>query len=153
MTSDRRKITTEELIAELKSRGMSADDILNAITETTTTTQHKPLEVVVTELLHSLGIPAHLKGYRYVRRAVILAMETPEISMTKELYPSIAKEFRTTASRVERGIRHAIEVAWERGDTESINDIFGYSVSCEKGKPTNSEFIYMLADKLCIERK
>ena len=115
--------------------------------------QQKKLEVRVSELLHNLGIPAHIKGYRYVRRAIIIVTENPNISITKELYPSVAKEFDTTASRVERAIRHAVELSSERCDIDTINEIFGNSVSYKKSKPTNSEFIAMLADKLYLEGK
>lgn len=109
-----------------------------------------PLEAQVTKVLHSIGIPAHIKGYQYLRRAIMLTVEDPDIInfVTKSLYPTVAKEFSTTTSRVERAIRHAIEVAWDRGDVETLNSYFGYTISRQRGKPTNSEFIAMISDKL-----
>ncbi len=108
------------------------------------------LEVTITEILHQIGVPAHIKGYQYVREAIRLSVTDSEVlsSVTKILYPTVAKTFSTTASRVERAIRHAIEVAWDRGDVEVLNSYFGYTVQNERGKPTNSEFIAMIADKL-----
>ncbi|MDO5415964.1 MAG: sporulation transcription factor Spo0A [Lachnospiraceae bacterium] len=113
------------------------------------------LENDVTHMLHEIGIPAHIKGYQYLRDAIIVSVEDNEMlsSVTKILYPSIAKKHRTTASRVERAIRHAIEVAWSRGRLETINEIFGYTVSTGKGKPTNSEFIALIADKIRLDYK
>lgn len=115
----------------------------------------KSLEKVVTEIIHEIGIPAHIKGYQYLREAILLTIEDMDIinAVTKVLYPEVAKKFNTTPSRVERAIRHAIEVAWDRGDVEVLQKFFGYTVSNIKGKPTNSEFIAMIADKLNIERK
>ncbi len=109
----------------------------------------------VTGLLHTVGVPAHIKGYQYLREGVILAVNDPEAinAVTKILYPTVAKQFATTASRVERAIRHAIEVAWERGDLEVLQSIFGYTVSNAKGKPTNSEFIAMIADRLTLKSR
>ena len=111
------------------------------------------LEVAVTNIIHEVGIPAHIKGYHYVREAIIMAVEDMESlnAITKILYPGIAKKFSTTPSRVERAIRHAIETAWSRGDVDVLNKIFGYTVSHDKGKPTNSEFIAMIADRLHLE--
>lgn len=108
------------------------------------------LEVAVTNIIHEVGIPAHIKGYHYVREAIIMAVNDLESinAITKILYPSIAKKFSTTPSRVERAIRHAIETAWSRGDVDVLNKLFGYTVSNDKGKPTNSEFIAMIADRL-----
>lgn len=113
------------------------------------------IERAVTEIIHEIGIPAHIKGYQYLREAIMLAVEDMDIinAVTKVLYPEVAKKFNTTPSRVERAIRHAIEVAWDRGDVEVLQKYFGYTVSNIKGKPTNSEFIAMIADKLNIERK
>lgn len=110
------------------------------------------LEVRVTKILHELGVPAHILGYNYVREAVVIAINDPNVlaGITKILYPAIAKRFGTTASRVERAIRHAIEVAWDRGNLDIIRQYFGYTVSGLKGKPTNSEFISMLADTIRI---
>lgn len=113
------------------------------------------LEVLITRLIHDIGIPAHIRGYQYIREAIGLVIEDITIinSITKILYPSIAKKYKTTSSRVERAIRHAIEVAWDRGNMELLNQIFGFTVSAEKGKPTNSEFISILADNLRLEIK
>jgi two-component system response regulator (stage 0 sporulation protein A) len=107
----------------------------------------------VTHVIHELGIPAHIKGYQYLRDAIIIAINDSEVinSITKVLYPEIAKRYNTTASRVERAIRHAIEVAWGRGNTDTLNDLFGYTISTGKGKPTNSEFIALISDKLRLE--
>ena len=111
------------------------------------------LEVRVTEVIHQIGVPAHIKGYQYLREAIMMAVEDMESvsAITKVLYPSIAKKFKTTSSRVERAIRHAIEVAWDRGDLETLQSYFGYTVSGVKGKPTNSEFISMIADRLRLQ--
>lgn len=113
------------------------------------------LEVKVTEVIHQVGVPAHIKGYQYLREAIMMAVDDMETvgAITKILYPSIAKKYKTTSSRVERAIRHAIEVAWDRGDLEVLNSVFGYTVSGTKGKPTNSEFISMIADRLRLEMK
>jgi len=115
--------------------------------------EQKALEVRVTEVIHQIGVPAHIKGYQYLRVAIMMAVEDMEAvsAITKVLYPSIAKRFKTTASRVERAIRHAIEVAWDRGDIETLQSYFGYTVSGVKGKPTNSEFISMIADRIRLE--
>lgn len=108
------------------------------------------LEVLVTEVIHQIGVPAHIKGYHYLRDSIILAIEEPDIinSVTKQLYPTVAKRNSTTPSRVERAIRHAIEVAWDRGDVDVLNSYFGYTIHNGRGKPTNSEFIAMISDKL-----
>lgn len=113
------------------------------------------LEVKITEILHEVGVPAHIKGYQYLRTSIIEVINNIELlgAITKELYPSIAAMYCTTPSRVERAIRHAIEVAWTRGKIETINNIFGYTIHNNKGKPTNSEFIAMIADKLRLEQK
>lgn len=113
------------------------------------------IENEITEILHEVGIPAHIKGYMYLRTAILTTYYNIEIlgQVTKVLYPEIAKTYRTTSSRVERAIRHAIEVAWNRGNTDAIDDIFGYTVSATKSKPTNSEFIAMIADKLRLAHK
>lgn len=111
------------------------------------------LEVEVTNAMHEIGVPAHIKGYQYLRDAIMMVVNNLDIinSITKQLYPNIAKKYNTTPSRVERAIRHAIEVAWNRGKVDAINSIFGYTINMGKGKPTNSEFIAMIADKLRIE--
>lgn len=112
-------------------------------------------EMQVTEILHQIGVPAHIKGYQFLRDAILLTTAEPEYinAVTKRLYPEIAKENATTASRVERAIRHAIEVAWDRGDVDILNGYFGYTIHNLRGKPTNSEFIAMIADKLRLEKK
>ena len=111
------------------------------------------LRIQVTEILHQIGVPAHIKGYHYLRDSIIMAIEEPEIinAVTKQLYPSVAKQYETTSSRVERAIRHAIEVAWDRGDVDVLNSYFGYTIHNTRGKPTNSEFIAMISDKLCLQ--
>lgn len=115
----------------------------------------KSLESLVTDVIHEIGVPAHIKGYQYLREAIILSVNNMEMinAVTKVLYPEVAKTFGTTPSRVERAIRHAIEVAWDRGDIEILQKFFGYTVSNIKGKPTNSEFIAMIADRLQLQRK
>lgn len=113
------------------------------------------LEIEITNVIHQIGVPAHIKGYLFLREAITMVVKDMELlsAVTKELYPSIAKKYNTTASRVERAIRHAIEVAWSRGEIETINKIFGYTIHNDKGKPTNSEFIAMVADKLRLKNK
>ena len=113
------------------------------------------LEASITEIIHEVGVPAHIKGYQYIREAIMLAVDDMEVinSVTKQLYPTLAKKFKTTPSRVERAIRHAIEVAWSRGEMDVNNQMFGNTISATKGKPTNSEFIAMIADKLRLELK
>ena len=113
------------------------------------------LEVTVSEIMHQIGVPAHIKGYQYLREAIILSINNTEMmnSVTKVLYPTVAKTFNTTASRVERAIRHAIEVAWDRGDVDVLSAYFGYTIQNTRGKPTNSEFIAMISDKLRLKMK
>ncbi|MBO5452708.1 MAG: sporulation transcription factor Spo0A [Clostridia bacterium] len=113
------------------------------------------LETKVTNVIHEVGVPAHIKGYQYLREAILMTIDNMEVinSITKLLYPTVAKRYNTTASRVERAIRHAIEVAWDRGDTDVLNGFFGYTIASGKGKPTNSEFIAMIADRLRLELK
>ncbi|MBR5233599.1 MAG: sporulation transcription factor Spo0A [Clostridia bacterium] len=113
------------------------------------------LEVTVSEIMHQIGVPAHIKGYHYLREAIILSINDTEMinSVTKLLYPTIAKSFNTTSSRVERAIRHAIEVAWDRGDVDVLSAYFGYTIQNTRGKPTNSEFIAMISDKLRLKMK
>lgn len=112
------------------------------------------LELQVTKVIHQIGVPAHIKGYHYLRDSIVLAVNNPDIinSVTKELYPMVAKKSKTTSSRVERAIRHAIEVAWDRGDVDTLNYYFGYTIHNGRGKPTNSEFIAMISDNLRLER-
>ncbi|MBR4108778.1 MAG: sporulation transcription factor Spo0A [Oscillospiraceae bacterium] len=113
------------------------------------------IETLVTNIIHEIGVPAHIKGYQYLREAIIIAVEDMDVinAITKILYPQVAKTFQTTPSRVERAIRHAIEVAWDRGDLDTLQRFFGYTVSNTKGKPTNSEFIALIADKLQLQLK
>jgi len=113
------------------------------------------LETIVTDFIHELGIPAHIKGYQYIRTAIMMSVENMEVInfITKLLYPTIAKKYSTTPSRVERAIRHSIEVAWNRGRPETMNEIFGYTVHTGRGKPTNSEFIAMVADRIRLQIK
>ena len=113
------------------------------------------LEMRVTQIIHDIGVPAHIKGYQYLRDGIIMTVNDMEIinAITKILYPTVAKHYKTTSSRVERAIRHAIEVAWDRGDVETLQQFFGYTVSNVKGKPTNSEFISMIADRIRLEQK
>ena len=113
------------------------------------------LEVTISEIMHQIGVPAHIKGYQYLREAIILSINNTEMmnSVTKLLYPTVAKTFNTTASRVERAIRHAIEVAWDRGDVDVLSSYFGYTIQNTRGKPTNSEFIAMISDKLRLKMK
>ena len=113
------------------------------------------LESQVTAIIHEVGVPAHIKGYQYLREAIIIAVKDMDVinAVTKVLYPAVAKRFGTTASRVERAIRHAIEVAWDRGDLETLQKYFGYTVSNAKGKPTNSEFIAMIPDRIRLQRR
>ena len=110
-------------------------------------------EMLVTEIIHQIGVPAHIKGYTYLRDAIVLAVKDQNIInfITKELYPTVARAYGTTSSRVERAIRHAIEVAWDRGDEDVLNAYFGYTILNSRGKPTNSEFIAMIADKLRLK--
>ena len=113
------------------------------------------IEALVTSIIHEIGVPAHIKGYHYLREAIIIAVNDMDVinAITKVLYPQVAKAFQTTPSRVERAIRHAIEVAWDRGDLDTLQRFFGYTVSNTKGKPTNSEFIALIADKLQLQLK
>ncbi|MDD7738861.1 MAG: sporulation transcription factor Spo0A [Fusicatenibacter sp.] len=140
---------TRELPAGIRCSGKSG------IGEVKAGMQERNLEMEVTDLIHEIGVPAHIKGYQYLRDAIILSVEDLEMlnSITKILYPTIAKKHQTTPSRVERAIRHAIEVAWSRGKMDTIDELFGYTVSNRKGKPTNSEFIALIADKIRLELK
>ena len=113
------------------------------------------LELQITEIIHQIGVPAHIKGYQYLRDAILMAIEDDSIinAITKRLYPAVAKKHGTTSSRVERAIRHAIEVAWDRGDVDTLTAYFGYTIHNERGKPTNSEFIAMISDKFRLQLK
>lgn len=117
--------------------------------------KERNLDVAVTNIIHEMGVPAHIKGYHYLRDAILMVINEINLlgAVTKELYPMIAQKYHTTPSRVERAIRHAIELAWDRGNVEMMNKFFGYTINLERGKPTNSEFIAMIADKLRIEAK
>lgn len=143
-------IENESMNVELSGRVESA---VVSLADAKTTQDN--IELRVTDIIREIGIPAHIKGYQYIRHAIIMVIEDLDIinSITKELYPTVAKDFNTTPSRVERAIRHAIEVAWDRGDTDVLNSIFGYTIANSKGKPTNSEFIAMIADKLRLQMK
>ena len=122
---------------------------------TVTPKAYQNMETLVTSIIHEIGVPAHIKGYQYLREAILIAVDDMDVinAVTKVLYPEVAKRYGTTASRVERAIRHAIKVAWDRGDLETLQKYFGYTVSNAKGKPTNSEFIAMIADRLQLQRK
>lgn len=124
----------------------------NTLTELS---ENADMESRVTKVIHQIGVPAHIKGYQYLRTAILMTMENNEIinSVTKVLYPTVAKKYGTTTSRVERAIRHAIEVAWDRGDVDTLNSYFGYTIQNSRGKPTNSEFIAMIADNLRLKYK
>ena len=115
----------------------------------------RSLEANITAIVHEIGVPAHIKGYQYLREAIIMTVQDMDVinAVTKVLYPEVARKFGTTASRVERAIRHAIEVAWDRGDLDTLQKYFGFTVSNAKGKPTNSEFIAMIADRLVLQRR
>lgn len=141
--AERRKAIKEALVAEMMQPHTVEEEIRTCVL----------LRQKVTDLIHEIGVPAHIKGYKYVREAIILAVTNPDIisAITYELYPEIAKTFQTTPSRVERAIRHAIEVAWTNGDMDTLTGIFGYTVSNTKGKPTNSQFIALLADRILME--
>jgi len=117
--------------------------------------QKPDVELLVTDIIHQIGVPAHIKGYHYLRDSIILVINQPEAidSVTKQLYPTVAKKNNTTSSRVERAIRHAIEVAWDRGDVDTLNSYFGYTIHNGRGKPTNSEFIAMISDKLRLRMR
>jgi two-component system response regulator (stage 0 sporulation protein A) len=145
-------------IRQLKENNNSSVIRSDYIPESRPAARNNPqrnLEVEVTSIMHEIGVPAHIKGYQYLRDAIMMVVKDLDVinSITKQLYPNIAHEYNTTPSRVERAIRHAIEVAWGRGQVEAIDALFGYTVSIGKGKPTNSEFIAMVADKLRLEMK
>ena len=120
-----------------------------------TITISSDMEAQVTKIIHQIGVPAHIKGYQYLRTAILMTIEDNDVinSVTKVLYPTVAKKYQTTTSRVERAIRHAIEVAWDRGDIDTLNSYFGYTIQNSRGKPTNSEFIAMIADNLRLRYK
>jgi two-component system, response regulator, stage 0 sporulation protein A len=149
-------------IRQMYNNTISSDDVKRTssfvdVSNTTMVNKNHPfdLEAEITNIIHEIGVPAHIKGYLYLREAITMVVNDIELlsAVTKELYPSIAKKYNTTASRVERAIRHAIEVAWSRGQVETINKLFGYTIHNDKGKPTNSEFIAMVADKLRLQNR
>ena len=158
---------TQEVVAEAGNLGASMFlskpyndsalvEHLISLAEKSEKQLHGPgLEELVTSIIHEVGVPAHIKGYQYVREAIMITVENMDviISVTKVLYPEVAKRYHTTPSRVERAIRHAIEVAWDRGDLETLQRFFGYTVSNAKGKPTNSEFIAMISDRIRLKMK
>ena len=143
------------LIAHIRHVSSTARNNLTPIKPAPQPRQEQSLEAAVTEVIHEIGVPAHIKGYQYLREAIIITINDMEVinAVTKVLYPAIAKKYNTTPSRVERAIRHAIEVAWDRGDLDTLQKFFGYTISNIKGKPTNSEFIAMIADSLSLKRK
>lgn len=145
----RQLFTSGSSMSEIRRTSMMVTETHNSFSDSNT------LESEITNIIHEIGVPAHIKGYLYLREAITMVVNDVELlsAVTKELYPSIAKKYNTTASRVERAIRHAIEVAWARGQVETINKLFGYTINNGKGKPTNSEFIAMVADKLRLKNK
>ncbi len=138
------------MITVPSTKGGTAGAAETVVSETAKKTVVRDLEKDVTDMIHEIGVPAHIKGYQYLREAIMMSVEDPAMisSITKILYPTIAKRFQTTPSRVERAIRHAIEVAWSRGRMETLDALFGYTVDTGKGKPTNSEFIALIADRI-----
>ena len=141
------------LVERVQQHNVSAGTVLKKREEELS--QEHNIEMRVTEIIHEIGVPAHIKGYQYLRHAILMSVRDIDNinAITKVLYPTVARKFKTTSSRVERAIRHAIEVAWDRGDVEVLNKFFGFTVSSVKGKPTNSEFISMIADKIRLEMK
>ena len=136
----------------------SADDLVSAISASLgdkARSYSDDMEIVITDIIHQLGVPAHIKGYHYLRTAILYSIEDKNLldSVTKLLYPTVAQIYDTTSSRVERAIRHAIEIAWDRGNVDTLNSFFGYTVDTGKGKPTNSEFIALITDKLRLRYK
>lgn len=129
--------------------------IIKSIVRKNVSAECTDLEIIVTDIIHKLGVPAHIKGYHYLRTAILQAVENRRLMdcVTKQLYPSVAQKYDTTSSRVERAIRHAIEIAWDRGNVEVLNSFFGYTVNTYRGKPTNSEFIALVTDKLRLQYK
>ena len=148
---------TEMLLNRIKSvkKMFRNNEKKSEDTKTENAVRGENLENRVTNMLHEIGIPAHIKGYHYLRDAIIMAVEDMDVlnAITKILYPTVAKKYQTTSSRVERAIRHAIEVAWSRGKLDTLDELFGYTVSTGKGKPTNSEFIALIADTIQLEYK
>ena len=148
---------TEDCVDALKKAGFNVviADKAEHIAEENIMNEKEDLQVIVSDIMHQIGVPAHIKGYQYLREAIILSVKDAEMinSVTKYLYPTVAKTFKTTPSRVERAIRHAIEVAWDRGDVDVLCSYFGYTIQNQRGKPTNSEFIAMISDRLKLKMK
>lgn len=158
----------DQIVSQAMSRGVSffmpkpceltslLDQMRRAVNEgEESEDESQALEREVTAVIHEVGVPAHIKGYQYVREAIVIAVQDMDVinAVTKVLYPEVVRRYSTTPSRVERAVRHAIEVAWDRGDLETLQRYFGYTVSNTKGKPTNSEFIAMIADRIRLQRK
>ncbi len=159
MTSDEKELTREYCTA-LRDAGfnvvvMNDSELSEVGSHGDSNFQDKDLTVTISEIMHQIGVPAHIKGYQYLREAILLSVGDDEMinSVTKYLYPTVAKKFGTTPSRVERAIRHAIEVAWDRGDVDVLSSYFGYTIQNQRGKPTNSEFIAMISDRLKLKMK
>ena len=140
-------------LEELENRILEVTDKENEINNKSINLYKHNLQVSITNILHELGVPSHIKGYQYIRESIMIVYERPDIigAVTKELYPEVADKYETTVSRVERAIRHAIEVSWNRGSWDLMENIFGHSIDIDKAKPTNSEFIVTIADKLKLE--
>lgn len=160
MTQKEKESKKKELRELIKDLGISGEDLVDLLLDSkdaTAESQGEPIDLTarITDAFREIGVPAHIKGFAYTRRAIEMVVHEPELmhAVTKRLYPSIAKEFKTTQSRVERAIRHAIEVAWSRGNVDILSEYFGYTIDIDRGKPTNSEFIAMLADKIRLEMK
>ena len=145
----------QNTINSLLKEGVNKGSTINLKNAPITKTNEKSLDTEITELLHEIGVPAHIKGYMYLRESITMVYNNVEIlgGITKVLYPTVAKKYKTTSSRVERAIRHSIEVAWNRGNVDAISQIFAYTISYNKSKPTNSEFIAMIADKLRLAHR
>lgn len=143
----------EMLLEQIRSAGKTPHNSEVRTPDSASENKRESLETRVTNMLHEIGIPAHIKGYHYLRDAIMMAVEDMDVlnAITKILYPTVAKKYQTTSSRVERAIRHAIEVAWSRGKLDTLDELFGYTVSTGKGKPTNSEFIALIADTIQLE--
>lgn len=155
MVAEAGKLGASMFISKPYNENAMVENLLR-IAEKRNSQLHTPgLEELVTSIIHEVGVPAHIKGYQYVREAIMITVENMDVinSVTKVLYPEVAKRYHTTPSRVERAIRHAIEVAWDRGDLETLQRFFGYTVSNAKGKPTNSEFIAMISDRIRLKLK
>lgn len=153
------RVLCDKVLAEIGEKGENPETAAAAETDEVTAFKAekkvKSVTEIVTDCIHEIGVPAHIKGYQYLREAIVMSVEDPGMiqSITKVLYPTIAKKYLTTPSRVERAIRHAIEVAWSRGKVETLDEIFGWTIDQGKGKPTNAEFIALIADRIRISLK